>query len=274
VSAAGGVSRAVERAVERHCDCMQIFSSSPRVWKHSWHAPEEIRAFRDGVRRHRISPVVVHGSYLLNLASNRRGLWRRSVRLLSETLRWSCALGAEFVVFHAGHFPEGDLAGGLNRVAKALRQVSGRRREGIALAMEMTAGGGNSVGGNLGHFKAILDRVGWNPRVMIWMDTAHAFAAGFDFREAEGVSRLAREIDSAVGLERLAGVHLNDSRSPLGSRLDRHENLGAGLIGKRGIRLVLRNKAFRKIPFILETPGFDLKGPDLRNMNIAMRLAR
>ena len=139
--------------------------------------------------------------------------------------------------------------------------------------MEMTAGGGNSVGGNLGDFRSVLDHVGWNPRVMIWMDTAHAFEAGYDLSRPEGVRRLAREMDRLVGLKRLAGVHANDSLTPLGSRLDRHENIGKGRIGRRGFRRVFRSRAFKRLPFILETPGFDRRGPDRRNMKIARALA-
>ncbi len=273
VSIAGGVSKAVTRAVERGCECIQIFTTSPRAWKHQTHKPEEVEAFRGGVKRHRLAPVVVHGSYLLNLASKQAWLLKRSIAMLAETFQWADRLGCASVIIHVGHCEEARMAEGLRCAGRALKAALKELPAGLTLSLEMTAGGTGSIGASFDHFTNLLHETGGDPRVRVWLDTAHAFAAGYNLRNQEGVGRLLADLRRTVGLQRVAGVHANDSRTPLGSRLDRHENIGSGHIGTQGFRLVLRQAAFRRLPFILETPGFDGTGPDRRNMRALRRLA-
>jgi len=273
VSIAGGVSKAVERAVARECECIQIFTTSPRAWKHQTHRAEEVQAFREGVKRFHLAPVVVHASYLVNLASTQTWLYRRSITMLAETCRWAERLGCASVIIHVGHCADTAMAGGLRRAGRALKAVLKNVPPGLTLSLEMTAGGKGSIGASFDHFAALLHEVRGDARVRVWLDTAHAFAAGYDLRNQEGVGRLLADLKRTVGLQRVAGAHANDSKTLLGSCVDRHENIGAGHIGTEGFRLVLQQAAFKRLPFILETPGFDGTGPDLRNMKVLRWLA-
>lgn len=260
------------RAVERECECIQIFTTSPRAWKHQTHPGEEAAAFREGIAARKIAPVVAHGSYLINLSSGQTHLRERSASLLAETCRWAGEFGCGTVVVHVGHCEDAKMAEGLGRAARILRRVLKDAPPSISISMEMTAGGRGSVGASFDHFRAILDEAGGSPRLTVWMDTAHAFEAGHDLRGKDGLAEMLGDLDRAVGIGRLAGVHANDSRTGFGSRVDRHENIGEGEIGAAGFRTMLRHPVLRKLPFILETPGFDDTGPDLRNVRILRKL--
>jgi deoxyribonuclease-4 len=266
------VSKAVARAEERTCECIQIFTTTPRMWAHSTHDAGEIAGFRAGVARLGLDPVVAHASYLLNMASPDEGLRARSVALLAATARWSAALGASVVVIHPGSCADFDGGGCVSRVAETLRAALNEWPAGVALALEQSAGGPTTVGGRFEHLMDILAALGGDARLRVWLDTAHAFSAGYDLARPEGIDRLVADVRRTAGWDRVAGVHANDTKEPLGSRRDRHENIGEGLIGREGFRLLLRHEAFQGLPFLLETPGFDGEGPDLENMTRLKRL--
>ena len=242
------------------------------MWAHQAHDDGEIAAFRAGCTRLGLAPVVAHASYLLNLASPEEGLRARSVAHLAATARWSALLGASTVIIHPGHCD--DPAGGacVTRVAECIRAAFNEWPAGVSLALEQAAGGATAVGGRLTHLMDILAALGGDERVRIWLDTAHAFGAGHDLTNAPGIDRLVDEVRRTAGWDRVAGVHANDSKEALGSKKDRHENIGEGLIGSGGFGLLLAHPAFRGLPFILETPGFDGKGPDLENVTRLKRL--
>ncbi len=274
VSTAGGMAEAVERAKERGCECVQVFTTSPRAWKHQQHEAGQLAAFRAGMRSADIRPVVAHAIYLPNLATAKMSLWNKSVRNLAETCRWAHAAGAATVILHAGHCPPEEMSEGLARTARGLRAVLRDLPPGLTLSLEATAGGPTSVGGRPEHFRRILDLLHGDSRLRVWLDTAHLFAAGHDLRNGEGINRMLAEFRRTAGLKRLSGIHANDSKTPLGSRVDRHENIGRGSIGLKGFRLLVNHPLLRRLPFILEIPGFDNKGPDLRNMNLLKSLRR
>jgi deoxyribonuclease-4 len=236
------------------------------MWAHSAHAEEQVAAFRAGVSRTALSPVVAHGSYLLNMASPDEGLRARSVALLCATARWSAALGVEAIVVHPGTSDDARTGDCVSRVAGCIRVAFEEWPAGVSLALEQSSGGPTTVGASFEHFMDILGAVGGDARLRVWLDTAHAFAAGWDIARPEGIDRLVADVERTIGWDRVAGVHANDSKEALGSGHDRHENIGEGKIGSRGFRLLLRHEAFRNLPFLLETPGFDDEGPDLENV--------
>ena len=266
VSIAGGLSQAIPRAVERGCGCIQVFTTSPRSWKHQVHKDGEVAAFREGLARHGIAPAVAHAIYLLNPASPDASSRDRSAAALAESAAWASRMGLSTVVLHAGHAMGEPEAAALKRVGAVLKLVLRDYPEGLTLSLETTSGGAGSIGGSFDHFTALLDETGGDARIRVWLDTAHLFEAGYDLRSSAGLERLLADIGRTVGLDRIAGVHANDSKTPLGSHVDRHENVGEGLMGEKGFRLVLRHPPFRRLPFILETPGFDNTGPDRKNM--------
>lgn len=271
VSVAGGISNAVTRAVERGCECVQVFTTSPRAWRHQLHRPDEVSAFRAGVARHGIRPVVVHAIYLINLASEDPGLRAKSLSNLVETCRWAGEIGASTVVFHPGHCPETGMPAGLRRVADCLRTALKGLPPGVTLSLEMSSGGRTAVGA-AAHFSRIFRLLRAHSRLRVWLDTAHAWGAGYDLSVQAGVTRLVRDFARVGGSSRISGVHANDTSVPLGSLRDRHDNIGEGRIGLEGFRLLVRHPVLRKLPFILETPGFDGLGPDKRNVDRLKKL--
>jgi len=271
VSIAGGISQAVERAVSRGCECIQIFSTSPRAWKHQSHVDGEMSLFRSGLSQNGISPIVIHAIYLLNLASDQDLLRDRSMAHLAETMKWAGQLGASTVIIHPGHCPADSMKEGLKRASDCITTVLADSPPDVSLSLEMSSGGATAVG-TAEHFREILGLVRDNPRLRFWLDTAHAFGAGYDLREKEGVDRLVEDFRKAVGLERVAGLHANDSKVDCGSLLDRHENIGEGKIGLDGFRHLISHPFLRTLPFIAETPGFDQSGPDKQNLDILKRL--
>jgi len=243
------------------------------MWRHQAHAPEEVAGFRAGLKERGIVPAVAHAAYLINLASTNRGLFAKSVKHLAETGEWAGKLGCSAVILHAGHAPDDEMTAGLKRVAQGLREALRGWPDGVTLSLEMTAGGASGVGSSFGHFAAVINELDGDARVGIWLDTAHAFEAGYDLRTEEDVARLVAEAGEAGGWKRVNGVHANDSKTPLGSHLDRHENIGEGEIGDAGFRAVLGNPVLRALPFILETPGYDGEGPGLEGVRKLRGLA-
>lgn len=273
VSIAGGLSTALVRARERGCECIQVFTTSPRAWRHQRHAPGEVSAFREGLGRHGISSVVVHAIYLINLASADARLRAKSRANLAETCRWAGEIGASTVIVHPGHCPPTEMEKGLKLVAASLGDILHRLPPKLTLSLEMSSGGETAVG-TAAHFRRIFSLLRGHPRLRVWLDTAHAWGAGYDLSSPAGVSRLATDFGEIGGPAAISGLHANDTAVPLGSRKDRHGNIGEGLIGLKGFRLLVSHPRLRKLPFILETPGFDGLGPDKRNVDLLKGLRK
>jgi deoxyribonuclease IV len=263
VSIAGRVYDAIPRAMAIGCECLQIFVGSPRQWRLVAYDPADLAEFRRRRARAGLAPLVAHASYLVNFATADPELFRRSVESLAHTARGMDALDGLGAITHLGSTRGAGWEECCDRVALALRAVLTRSSRAMVL-LEGSAGG--TIGGTFEQLRDVLDAAGHNPRLGICLDTAHLFAAGWDIRTPKGVAEMVDAFDRRVGLRWLRVMHLNDSKSTLGSRLDRHENIGEGWIGRDGFRAVLGHPALRDLPGLIETPGFDRRGPDRRNV--------
>lgn len=256
VSIAGSLPMAVERATERGCDCFQIFTRNPRGWAAREIPDDEAAAFRAAVSSSRLGPVIAHMPYLPNLASEKPDLFSKSVDTLTAELDRCDLLGIRYLVTHLGHTGD-DPGTGRRRVIEAIRTAVSASRSETMVLLENTAGERNAVGSTLEEIRQVLDGIEDVCQAGICLDTCHAFAAGYEIRDGESVSRLADDLENMVGLSRLRLIHLNDAKGERGSGLDRHEHIGMGSIGEKGIRAVLSHPSLCRVPFICETPVDD-----------------
>ena len=259
-SIAGGVERALQRGLEVGCDTVQIFVKSPNRWVSKPLEDKSIIAFNEAVDKTGIWPVFAHSLYLINLATPDDALWEKSLAALVDDLERCERLGLPGLVIHPGsHRGSGEEAG-LARIASALDEVHARLPGyGVQVWLETTAGQGDHLGYSFAQLRAMIDGVRHPERLGICFDTAHAFAAGYELRTREGYEATWEAFDAALGLERLQAIHLNDSKKDLGSRVDRHEHIGQGLLGLEPFRFLVNDSRFRGVPMTLETE----KGPDL-----------
>lgn len=272
VSIAGSIDLAVDRAEKAGCDTFQIFSRNPRGWRFK-EIPEEVaREFRRKLALTGISPVVDHMPYLPNLATPKEDVYARSVEALAEELERCAILGIPYLVTHLGSHLDSGKEGGFERTAEAISRALSSVENEVILLLETTSDSKNSVGGSFEDLAEIMRRVGREDRVGACFDTCHAFVAGYELRTAEGVAETMEGFNEAVGLSRLKVVHLNDSKGPLASKLDRHEHIGLGEIGEEGFRRILRHPAIRALPLILETP-VDERRDDRGNIALVRKLA-
>ncbi len=272
VPIAGGLVESVARAKRLACTTMQIFSRSPRGGPASELVPAILERF-DALRRSAgIEPLAVHGPYIINLASPDQAMWKQSVRLYREEYARAALLKAQYLVTHVGsHRGEGEAAG-MRRVAEALSRTLDTRRATVMILLENTAGSGQGLGYSFEQLAAIRDAVDAKERVGICLDTAHLFAAGYPIHTREGLKEVLASFDRIVGLEHLKLIHLNDSKAPFESRVDRHWHIGEGHIGAEAFRRLLRHPSLREVPLILETPK-DTEAEDRRNLSTVRRLA-
>ena len=259
-SIAGGVDKALERGQEVGCDTLQIFVKSPNRWVSKPLTEEDAAAFREAVARTGIWPVFAHTLYLLNLATPDDELWNKSVAALADDLDRCELLGLPGLVIHPGsHMGSGEEAG-LARIVAALDEVHIRRPGyGVRVWLEVTAGQGDHLGYSFAQLRAMIDGVREPERLGVCFDTAHAFAAGYELRTRPGYEATWADFDATLGLHRLKAIHLNDSAKGLGSRVDRHDHIGQGLLGLEPFRFLVNDLRFRGVPMALETN----KGPDL-----------
>jgi len=255
VSISGKIFRSVDRAKVIGCTAMQIFSHNPRAWKISPIPEEDVRIFKDRLKRSGIHPLVVHTSYLINLASPDDHLYQKSVDSFNDDLERADKLGANFLVTHMGSFRERNLQYGMNRVINALNSVlENNPYESVKILLENTAGSGSIIGGDLYETKEIIGGVKNNDSLGLCFDTCHGFAYGYDLRDRKSIDDTIEKIDRLLGFERLCLLHLNDSKGSLGARIDRHEHIGKGKIGLKGFEIMINHPSLRDIPMILETP--------------------
>ncbi len=269
----GGLTGAVASALAIGAQAMQIFIGSPQSWKEPAASHADLLGFVRDAKAHRLGPLFVHGNYLVNLASPSQENWRKSVENLSTALRIADRAGAAALIFHPGSARNAAAAEAMGRVIRALEVVlqdyQGRSR----LALEVCAGQGQTIGNRFSQFAEIISAMGSDRRLAVCWDTCHLFNAGYDLSTADGLARTVDEFAELVGFDWLLAIHANDSKTPLGACRDRHENIGCGYIGEEGFRRMLHHPLLRPLPWILEVPGFDNKGPDGKNINILKRLA-
>jgi deoxyribonuclease IV len=272
-SIAGDISGALEIAHGLGANALQIFSSSPRMWSHGRARIAEAEAQRFRARRRELGlgPLVIHDNYLINLASPNPVLRTRSVQAFHQEIVRALALGADFLVAHPGNGRESDTTTSIKSIAQGLKHATRNLKLGdLMILLENTAGQGTSVGSRFEELKGILDACPDLP-LGICIDTAHTFAAGWDLRTAAGLESTLQAIDRTVGIDRVLVVHVNDSKTHFGSRVDRHENIGKGNIGLEAFGRILNHPLLAGRAFILETP-IDKPGDDRRNVAALWKL--
>ena len=259
VSVAGSLDLAFDRAQDLGATTFQIFTRNPNQWKFKPIPEETVALFLEKRKKSGFRRIVDHMPYLPNLASPEKSTMKISRYTLDEELKRCDSLGIDYLVVHLGsHLGKGSAAGVANVAAACNEALAASSGEGMVL-LENMAGQKNSVGARFEELRGILDRVREEGRVGVCFDTCHAFACGFDLSNEEAVAHTMGLFADVVGLERLKVVHLNDSKGPLGSRLDRHENIGRGKIGRRGMRAFLHSPGIAERPLIMETPYEDIK---------------
>jgi deoxyribonuclease IV len=267
---------AIERARSIRCTAMQIFVKNNMQWFARPLTREEIRAFLDHVQRGELLSVFGHANYLINLAASNPQFHVNSIRALAEELIRANQLELPFLVMHPGaHLGVGEDAG-LRKIVNSIDEVFRRiPKVKTKIALEITAGQGSCIGHRFEHLAYIIANVHEPERLRVCLDTAHLFAAGYDISNESGVKKTFREFDRIVpeARDRLAAIHVNDSKTARGSRVDRHEHIGKGRIGLNAFRFIMRSPRFGKIPKVLETPkGKDL-AEDVMNLKTLRRLA-
>jgi deoxyribonuclease-4 len=274
VRASGGVWKAIEHGEELGCQAIQIFAGSPRTWKPTTYSDKDATRFREARAASAIRFVVIHTIYLINLATSNADYYEKSVTALVGAVRAAERLGAQAIVNHTGSHQGDGFEVGLARVRAAFAQALEACGDSqVRILIENTAGAGGTMGVDLPQIAAIIDAVDGDPRVGVCLDTAHLFEAGFDIRTPAGLEALLDDFDATIGRERLVMLHLNDSKTPLASNRDRHENIGEGELGLEAFRTIVGHPAFADLPGILEVPGYDGNGPDVRNMETLRALA-
>ncbi|MBN2465563.1 deoxyribonuclease IV [candidate division WOR-3 bacterium] len=272
VSMAGGFSKVLERAREVQCETMQMFSSNPRGWAVAELDAEDVARFRADMKNSEISPIFVHAPYLPNVAAAGAS-GKRSVKALVKQAERCAALGVGFLILHMGKALGAKEATAISRTVKNVDAVLAGTPESVMLLFENTAGMGSEVGYRFEQVAAVIAGVKQRDRVGVVLDTAHAFAAGYEFRTKAGLDATLREFDRLVGLSRLHLLHLNDSKSDFGSRVDRHWHIGEGKIGKEGIGEIVHHPLLRNLPAVMETPR-DSAADDLRNLKAVRALVQ
>ncbi len=261
----GGIKKALENAHSFGMDSVQLFAQSPRTWRFPDHDPADLKAFRARREELGMGAVSIHALYLLNLASPKDDFYEKSVQTLCSTVDTACAIGAESVVFHVGSHLGSGFEAGLERVVPALNVALDRCSDTTWLCMENSAGTGGTIGRSLEELAALYDAMDNHERLGVCLDSCHLFASGYDVTDRAELDRVLKQLDGDIGLDRLRCLHVNDSKTPLGSNRDRHDNIGDGLMGE-GLTVFLGHPKLQGLPALLEVPGTNGHGPDAEQM--------
>lgn len=269
VSVAGGLKNGVKNALSIGAECIQIFVGAPQRWSNAKYTDEEVEGFEQGVAENNLNPVFIHGPYLVNLASQRKDVRGISRRVIVTQLEWAEQLGAVGIIIHVGSGDDDafDLA------EYGLREVLAKYKGPAKFLLENDAGAGRRIGKNFSEIGRLIKAADNDERLGVCLDTCHALVSGYEVRDRDNLRATMEEFDAEIGLDRLAVVHANDSKGDLGSHKDRHENIGQGEIGEEGFKVILSDQDLRGVPFVLEVPGYEKKGPDARNVEDLIRLA-
>jgi deoxyribonuclease IV len=271
VSSSGGIHTAIDRAEAMGADSVQVFTQSPRTWRPTNHPPENFERFKERRAEAGIDGVLCHALYLVNLASPKDDFYEKSVAAMANTLDVARGIEADGVVFHIGSHLGAGMEEGLERVVAAMRVLLDRSSETTWLLMENSAGSGDTIGRSIEELALIFERLNRHPRLGVCLDSCHLYASGYDVTDEAALDAVLDELDREIGLDRLRALHVNDSKTPLGSNVDRHENIGEGLIGKK-LAVFLRNPRLQGLPAVLEVPGADGHGPNADEVKKAKKL--
>jgi apurinic endonuclease APN1 len=270
ISTQGGLITAFDRAEAIGAECVQIFESAPQQWGTARLEDAQVQEFRDRMDASGLTPLFIHGKYLMNLASADAKIFKTSASTLRSSLNIAGRIGARGVIFHTGSHKGLGMDAVFEQICEAATRVLSETPEDTWMIFENSAGQGDVIGSKFSELGAIIKKID-NPRAKVCMDTCHAFAAGYDLSNEDGVAAALEEFDREIGLENLAVMHCNDSKAALGAGRDLHENIGDGNIGREGFAALLSHPALANTPLILEVPGYKLngagKGPDKPNID-------
>lgn len=274
VSIAGGVDLAVLRGLDLGCDAFQIFTKNNNQWRAFPLKKEVVERFRSNLAESGMHPVVAHTSYLINLGTSSKRLWNKSVKSFQTELERCETLGVPYLVTHPGSHTGAGVDRGLENVADAINLVHAKTKgHRVMTLIEHMAGQGTNLCFEFEQIARLIDMVNSKERLGVCLDTCHLFAAGCDYRTPEKYEALIQEIDLTFGLRFVRCIHLNDSKTKFGSRVDRHEHIGRGKIGRLGFQLFLSDPRFRQIPGLIETPTDGTGKDERRNLRTLRRLA-
>jgi deoxyribonuclease-4 len=271
VSSSGGLSKAHGRGVEWGCDAIQVFHQSPRAWRPTTHSEDDIERFREQAAAGGPGTLVIHAVYLINCAAKEPEIREKSLRSLVHALQLGDAADAAGVILHPGSKKKQDREESLELVGEALRHGLDES-ERCPLLLENTAGAGDTLGRTFEELADLLERGGGGERLGLCLDSAHLLASGYDVRSVESVASTVDACEREIGLARLRCLHVNDSKTPLGSNRDRHENLPCGELGPAGLAAFLSEPRFDGLPALLEVAGHDGHGPGVEQITTARRL--
>ncbi|HPC57106.1 MAG TPA: deoxyribonuclease IV [Caldisericia bacterium] len=272
VSIAGGVKNAPLNGEKIGCEAIQIFTKNQRQWSAKPYEKKEIEEYFNNLNKVKIKKVVAHTSYLINLASPNEEIFKKSIDALIDDLERCNSLNIPFTIIHPGsHLGEG-VEKGIERIIIGIERVFEKVNK-AGIALETVAGQGSNIGFEFEQLKKIMEGVKEKDRIFVCFDTAHAFEAGYDIKTQNGFKKVLDEFDKIIGIEKLCAFHLNDSKTPLGSNVDRHENIGKGFLGLEPFKFLVNNEKFKNHPMILETPGGDeMYIEDLKTLNLLKSL--
>jgi len=273
MSTGGGVWKALQRGTSIGCEVVQIFVKNNMQWFGKPHAPEDLARYANELAAQKFACVFGHTGYLINLGAPDGENRARSIKSLIQEIQIATDLGLPFLVLHPGaHLGTGEEAG-LKQIAAGLDEAfRATRQSPVRIALENTAGQGTCLGHQIAHLAAVFDRVQKPERLAVCLDTAHLFAAGYDVRTLQGWNAAMVEVDFLVGLDQVVTFHLNDSKTELGSRVDRHAHIGQGKIGREPFRHIVNDPRFRDLPGCLETPKSADMHEDLENLAVLREL--
>lgn len=273
VSIAGHIWESLERAKALGCNTMQIFSRNPRGWQAAELDTADIERFKKLKEEYDIRPVAVHIPYIINMATPDESLYKKSIVAYIEDIERADLLGAEYFVTHPGSHVASGEDNGIRRFSEALDGIIKKVRPKTTILLENTAGSGSWIGYKFEHLKRIIDSVSNAKNVGVCLDTAHTFEAGYDIKTKKGLEETLKRFNRVVGADLIKVVHFNDSLSPLGSRVDRHQHIGKGNIGLEAMARIINHPKLKNCAFIMETPKESDKD-DKRNLAMAKRLSK
>lgn len=273
VSIKDGLDKAIDRGQELGCETIQIFTSSPRSWNYDLPKPETLELFKKKWKASEIKQIAAHSIYLTNLASQNPYIANNTINSLLSGLEVCEKLGFIGLITHVGSHRGRGIEEGTKQAVKNIEKILGVYKGKAPLILEISSGAGDLLGRNFFEIKNIFDNLK-DSRIAICVDTAHAFASGYNIKTKEGLDKMLEEIDNYIGIEKLKVLHLNDSKSGLGSNIDRHENIGQGELGLGAFRNIVNHPKLKNLPAILETPGFGDREKDKRNLEIIKSLQK
>lgn len=266
VSISGGIDKAAVRAKNLRCNCMQIFAKNPRGWKGREISQKEVEKLKNNMNKYNIRDLVVHSTYLINLASPRDELWQKSINGLKDDYRRCGKIEAQYLVLHPGSHTGSGIESGIDRISKALNIILSEIKNNTMILLENVSGAGTAIGSNFTQIHDIIERIKNKDRVGLCLDTCHAFAAGYDLRLADGIKRIIDEIDRELKLKKLKVIHINDSKYDLATNNDKHAHIGKGYIGDVAFKKLINHNLLKDLTFILETADFPGEDEDVKKI--------